>query len=68
VVPAACTRGGAGLSPDPGDASLRCRADGSEFRREDGAVLDGPATTPIPRFEAWTVADGVEVRSPGPAA
>jgi hypothetical protein len=34
----------------------------------DGAVIDGPATTPIPRFEVRTVANGVEVRSPGQAA
>jgi nitrite reductase/ring-hydroxylating ferredoxin subunit/uncharacterized membrane protein len=66
VVAATCTHCGARLRPNPraGDA-LCCPADGSAFRADDGAVLKGPATTPIPRFEARPAAgDGVEVRSP----
>jgi hypothetical protein len=33
------------------------------FRGDDGAVPEGPATTPIPRFEARLAGSGVEVRS-----
>jgi hypothetical protein len=33
------------------------------LRGDDGAVLEGPATTPIPRFEARLAGSGVEVRS-----
>jgi nitrite reductase/ring-hydroxylating ferredoxin subunit len=44
---------------------LRCPADDSVFRGENGAVLEGPATTPIPRFEARLGGSGVEVRSAG---
>jgi nitrite reductase/ring-hydroxylating ferredoxin subunit len=65
VVAAICTHCGARLQPAP-DAgeTLRCSADGSAFGAADGAVLDGPATTPIPRFEARRAADeGVEVRT-----
>jgi hypothetical protein len=35
------------------------------FRGDDGAVLEGAATTPIPRLEARLVGTGVEVRSVG---
>jgi hypothetical protein len=39
----------------------------SVFRGEDGAVLEGPATTPVPRFEARLAGNGLEVRSAGAA-
>jgi nitrite reductase/ring-hydroxylating ferredoxin subunit len=55
------------LRPDTGGDSLRCPADDSIFGAEDGAVLQGPATTPIPWFEARPGVTGVEVRSPGAA-
>ncbi len=67
AVSATCTHCGARLSPDPSGGLLHCPADGSIFRAEDGAVLDGPATTPIPRFAARPGANGVEVRSTGRA-
>lgn len=62
VVSATCTHCGARLRPEPSGGSVRCSADGSVFRRDDGAV---PATTPIPRFEARQAGNGVEVRSVG---
>jgi nitrite reductase/ring-hydroxylating ferredoxin subunit len=68
VVAATCTHCGARLRPEPSGGSVRCPADGSRFRGHDGAVLEGPATTPIPRFEArpaGNAGNGVEVRSPG---
>ena len=64
VVSAICTHCGAPLRPEPSGASLRCSADDSIFRADDGAVLEGPATTPIPCFEARPAGNGVEVRSP----
>jgi nitrite reductase/ring-hydroxylating ferredoxin subunit/uncharacterized membrane protein len=67
VVSATCTHCGARLRPEPGDGLLRCPADDSVFRGEDGAVLEGPATTPVPRFEARLAGNGVEVRSAGAA-
>jgi nitrite reductase/ring-hydroxylating ferredoxin subunit/uncharacterized membrane protein len=65
VVSARCTHCGAYLRRDEGDGRLRCAADGSVFRADDGGVLEGPATTPIPVFEARPTATGIEVRSPG---
>lgn len=65
VVSATCTHCGARLRPEPSGGLLRCPADDSVFRGDDGAVLEGPATTPIPRFEARLAGNGVEVRSAG---
>jgi thiosulfate dehydrogenase [quinone] large subunit len=69
VVAAICTHCGARLQPraDAGE-TLRCPADGSAFGAANAAVLQGPATIPIPRFEARRAADeGVEVRAPAVA-
>jgi len=65
VVSATCTHCGARLRAEPSGDLLRCPADDSVFRGDDGAVLEGPATTPIPRFEARLASNGVEVRSAG---
>ena len=67
VVFATCTHCGARLRPEPSGGSVRCPADDSLFRSDDGAVLEGPATTPIPRFEARLGGNGIEVRSAGAA-
>jgi hypothetical protein len=64
VVSATCTHCGAHLHPEPsGGAAVS--GGRQRFRGGDGAVLEGPATTPIPRFEARLVGTGVEVRSVG---
>ena len=68
VVAARCTHCGSDLVVDASGFSLRCPGDESVFRVEDGAVLEGPAATPIPIFETRSVASGgIEVRSPGAA-
>jgi uncharacterized membrane protein/nitrite reductase/ring-hydroxylating ferredoxin subunit len=68
VVSATCTHCGARLRPEPSGGSIRCSADGSLFRSDDGAVLEGPAKTPIPRFEVRNAGNGLEVRSIGATA
>jgi nitrite reductase/ring-hydroxylating ferredoxin subunit/uncharacterized membrane protein len=68
VVAARCTHCGSDLLVDGSGVALRCPADGSVFRVDDGAVLEGPAATPIPIFETRSVASGgLEIRSPGAA-
>ena len=44
------------------DCSVRCPWHGSRFSLEDGAVLDGPATEPQPRFEVRINNGQIEVR------
>lgn len=69
VVAARCTRCGAALRADESGSCLRCPEDSSVFRGDDGGVLDGPAATPLPVYEARRApAGGLEVRSPGSAA
>ena len=46
------------LGEHDGSAVLTCPWHGSVFRATDGAVVHGPATAPLPRFETRTV-DGV---------
>lgn len=46
------------LSDEDGCAVLTCSWHGSVFRVDDGSVVHGPATAPLPRFETRTV-DGV---------
>ncbi|MBD0283722.1 MAG: DUF2231 domain-containing protein [Thermoleophilaceae bacterium] len=64
VVSGTCTHCGTRLRPDADGEALRCPDDGSVFRAADGAVLQGPATTPAARFEVRSGADRLEVRSP----
>jgi nitrite reductase/ring-hydroxylating ferredoxin subunit/uncharacterized membrane protein len=45
------------------DASLRCPWHGSRFALRDGAILEGPATTPQPCFETRIVDGWVQVRA-----
>jgi nitrite reductase/ring-hydroxylating ferredoxin subunit/uncharacterized membrane protein len=67
VLAATCTHCGARLRAEESAESLCCPSDGSAFSAVDGAVLGGPATTPIPRFLARQgPGDRVEVRSPAP--
>lgn len=46
------------LGEEDGRAALTCPWHGSVFRVDDGSVVHGPATAPLPRFECRTV-DGV---------
>ena len=45
-----------------GDARVVCPWHGSEFRLDDGHVVHGPATAPVPRFEARVVSGKLEAR------
>lgn len=46
------------LSTIDGQVCITCPWHASVFRVDDGAVVHGPATAPIPQFETW-VRDGV---------
>lgn len=50
------------LGGTDGCATITCSWHGSEFRLADGSVVHGPATAPLPRFEARTVAGTIEAR------
>ena len=58
--PARCTR--ATSSTSGGEAHVVCPWHGSEFRVSDGCVVHGPATAPVPRFEARVVGDELQAR------
>jgi nitrite reductase/ring-hydroxylating ferredoxin subunit len=45
-----------------GEAHIVCPWHGSEFRVSDGCVVHGPATAPVPRFEARVVGDDLQAR------
>jgi nitrite reductase/ring-hydroxylating ferredoxin subunit len=45
-----------------GEAHVICPWHGSEFRVSDGCVVHGPATAPVPRFEARLVGDELQAR------
>lgn len=52
-----------------GDARVVCPWHGSEFRLDDGCVVHGPATAPVPRFDVRIVDGVVEARiAPIPGA
>jgi nitrite reductase/ring-hydroxylating ferredoxin subunit/uncharacterized membrane protein len=46
------------------DDTITCPWHGSRFARSDGDLLGGPATTPLPRYDAREHQGGVEVRRP----
>ncbi|MBV9484901.1 MAG: Rieske (2Fe-2S) protein [Frankiaceae bacterium] len=48
-----------------GQGCVECPWHGSVFRLADGAVVHGPATAPMPRFESRVVDGSVEVMLPG---
>jgi nitrite reductase/ring-hydroxylating ferredoxin subunit len=50
------------LGEENGCAVLTCSWHGSVFRVEDGTVVHGPATAPLPRFETRTVNGVLEAR------
>lgn len=45
-----------------GDARIVCPWHGSEFRVDDGCVIHGPATAPVPRFDARVVEGQLQAR------
>jgi nitrite reductase/ring-hydroxylating ferredoxin subunit/uncharacterized membrane protein len=62
---ATCPHRGARLDEGTidGDA-ITCPWHGSRFARRDGELLRGPATNPLPRYDAREHRGGVEVRRP----
>jgi nitrite reductase/ring-hydroxylating ferredoxin subunit/uncharacterized membrane protein len=53
------------FSAEEGQGCVVCPWHGSAFRLSDGAVIHGPATAPMPRFETRIVDGVLEVRLPG---
>ena len=53
------------FSVERGQGCVVCPWHASVFRLSDGAVVHGPATAPMPRFETRIVDDVVEVMLPG---
>jgi nitrite reductase/ring-hydroxylating ferredoxin subunit len=45
-----------------GEAHIVCPWHGSEFRVSDGCVVHGPATAPVPQFEARVVDGELQAR------
>jgi nitrite reductase/ring-hydroxylating ferredoxin subunit len=65
-----CTHQGAPLDRGPvkisgSEATVTCPFHGSTFRLEDGGVMRGPATEPVPAFETRVTDGVVEVRPRG---
>lgn len=50
------------LGDEDGCAVLTCSWHGSVFRVDDGSVVHGPSTAPLPRFESRTVSGVLEAR------
>jgi nitrite reductase/ring-hydroxylating ferredoxin subunit len=64
AVSAVCTHRGAPLGDGAfGDGCVTCPWHGSKFALDDGRIIAGPATFPLPRFEARINGDRVEVRA-----
>ena len=65
-----CSHQGAPLDRGPvkvggSEATVTCQAHGSRFRLEDGRVLRGPATQPVPAFDVRVQDGTVELRARG---
>jgi nitrite reductase/ring-hydroxylating ferredoxin subunit/uncharacterized membrane protein len=45
------------------DGCITCPWHGSVFRLDDGALVQGPSTVPLPAYECRVTRDGVEVRA-----
>jgi nitrite reductase/ring-hydroxylating ferredoxin subunit/uncharacterized membrane protein len=52
------------FTAEEGQGCVVCPWHGSTFRLSDGAVIHGPATAPMPRFQTRVVDGTVEVRLP----
>ena len=62
-----CTHQGAPLDRGPvkvsgSEATVTCQAHGSMFRLEDGRVMRGPATRPMPAYDVQVTEGQVEIR------
>jgi len=53
------------FTAEDGQGCVVCPWHGSTFRLSDGAVVHGPATAPMPRFETRVVEGSIEVMLPG---
>jgi nitrite reductase/ring-hydroxylating ferredoxin subunit len=53
------------FTAEDGQGCVVCPWHGSTFRLADGAVVHGPATAPMPRFESRIVDGTIEVMLPG---
>jgi nitrite reductase/ring-hydroxylating ferredoxin subunit len=67
AVGARCTHQGAPLERGPVKiggslATVTCQAHGSTFRLDDGAVMRGPATKPVPAFDVRVEDGTIELR------
>jgi nitrite reductase/ring-hydroxylating ferredoxin subunit len=67
AIGARCTHMGAPLERGPVKiggslATVTCPAHGSTFRLEDGAVVRGPATRPVPAFDVRVEDGSIELR------
>jgi nitrite reductase/ring-hydroxylating ferredoxin subunit len=67
AIGARCTHQGAPLERGPVKvggslATVTCQAHGSTFRLDDGAVMRGPATVPVPAFDVRVEDGTVELR------
>jgi nitrite reductase/ring-hydroxylating ferredoxin subunit len=66
AVSATCPHRGAPLEEGKTEAgTITCPWHGSCFRLSDGALLRGPSTVPLERYEVRVVDGTVEVRQPG---
>lgn len=64
AVSAVCTHRGANLAEGAfADGCVTCPWHDSVFALDDGRVLEGPATFPVPRFEARIVERRIELRA-----
>ena len=65
-----CTHQGAPLDRGPvkvggSEATVTCPAHGSMYRLEDGRVMRGPATRPVPAYDVRINEGAVEIRDRG---
>jgi Rieske Fe-S protein len=55
-----CTHQGCAVSPST-DGEIPCNCHGSRFSLEDGSVLDGPATSPLPEVPITVKGDSIRL-------
>ena len=55
-----CTHQGCAVSPST-DGEIPCNCHGSRFSLEDGSVLNGPATSPLPEVKIAVKGDNIQL-------